>query len=116
MAKITIALEVIGTPYHVTLAFFRTRGKLAKVRTSDATGEAAVLAVEYWPGPNVTVALVQSLLIDERVAYWWGNGYLYEEYECRPHFTIGRGDLRGTTDVAPGQVYQLGGEYWRVYA
>lgn len=116
MAKITVALEVFDTPYHVTLAFFKTRGdKLPKVRTSLETGSAEVLAVEYWPGSNVTVALVDSRLVDDRVAYWWVNGYPYEGYSYRAHFTIGKGDLRSETAVAPGQVYQLGGEYWRVF-
>jgi len=114
-ARVTVALQVLCTDYHVTLCFFRTAGKLAKVSTSDAVGLATVTAVEYWPGPDVTVALVDSDLVRDRCRYWWPLGYKYQGHAYRAHFTIGRGDLRASTPVAPGQVYPVGAEYFRIY-
>lgn len=115
MPNFTAALEVLGTPYHVTVCFAECK-KAGKARTSQEFGELEVMAVEYWPIPDVTVALVDSALCDERAEYWHNLGYYYA-LGYRPHFTLGKGDLRDTltAKIMVGKLFRVGNEYCRVY-
>lgn len=47
-----------------------------------------VIAVEYWPRCNKTVAIVECHGAVARFDYWKSQGFVYD-YEYRPHITLG---------------------------
>lgn len=111
--KITGALEILGTDWHVTL-FFCDAVKLGKLKTSNRESRCTVIDVQYWEHVNLTVLILESDLINERRNYYKDLGYSYD-YEFIPHATVGRGNLvdeyRGKIDKS----YLVGNEYVRTF-
>lgn len=114
MANFTSALKVIGTDYHVTLSFFEINGKLPKISTMEGDGYGEVIGVEYWHKPDITVALIESNIVNERHRYYNDNGYTYM-YEFKPHFTLEQGDVSDAYDHLIGKKIAIGEEYFRIY-
>ena len=113
MSNFTAALEVIGTPYHVTLCFCPTV-KAGKFRTTNCTDKAKILSVQYWERVNLTVMVLESDLINARHEYYKKLGYTYA-YEFIPHATIGSGDLVSENTSIIGSTLEVGNEYARIY-
>lgn len=114
MAKFTAALNVLGTDYHVTLAFCEAR-KGGKIATSTAIADGVITDVVYWSGSNVTVALIDSELIRRRHQYYTDNGYPYEGYHHIPHATLSRFDDVVNFQHLKGTTVTLGDEYVRIW-
>jgi hypothetical protein len=114
MSKFTAALNVIGTDYHVTLAFCDAK-RGGKVHTSAAIADGLITDVVYWQGSNVTVALIDSELVRRRHQYYTDNGYPYEGYHHVPHATLSRGNTVADHLDLVGSIVTLGEEYIRIW-
>ena len=111
--KITGALEVLGSDWHVTL-FFCNAEKLGKFRTSNEEGLCYIVDVQYWERVDLTVLILKSDFINERHEYYKSLGYGYD-YEFIPHATVGKGDLVDKYKDKIGLSYFVGNEYVRSF-
>ncbi len=113
MTALTIALNVLETDFHVTLAFMQpTRTK--KASTTQNTGNGTVIDIVYWENCDLTVALIQSDFVMQRFQYWQSLGYSYE-YEFKPHFTLAKGNCVDYYSYLISKEIVLGEEYFRLY-
>lgn len=113
MTALTIALNVLDTDFHVTLAFMEPT-KTKKARNTQETGKATVFDIVYWSESDVTVALIHSHFVMERFEYWKSLGYTYN-YEFKPHFTLSKGNSVDYYQYMIGSDITLGEEYFRLY-
>jgi len=111
--KITAALEVLGTEWHVTLCFCDAE-KLGKFRTSSKEKAGIVVGVEYWERVDLTVLIIRSSFANERHGYYKSLGYTYA-YDFIPHATVGKGDLVNQYLSYIGRKIVLGNEYARTF-
>lgn len=111
--KITTALEILGTDWHVTLCFCDAK-KLGKFRTSNKAKAGVVTGVEYWEMVDLTVLVIKSSFANERHDYYKFLGYTYD-YEFIPHATVGKGDLVKEYSRYIGREIVLGNEYARTF-
>lgn len=113
----TAALRVSGMPYwHCTVAFC-TAVKAGKVAThSGILCNAKITGVEYWPGANVTVLLIEAEEILARQQYYESLGYPYEGFAYRPHVTVAYGaDKTAEYQGYVSRFLELENEYVRIY-
>jgi hypothetical protein len=118
MSKFTSALSVIsggidGYDLHLTTCFCDA-DKAGKFSTSNGSGKAVVIDVEYWERVDLTVLTVDCDFAVDRHEYFNSLGYAYD-YEFIPHITIGKGDLTKGFKFMKGEVMILGNEYARIY-
>lgn len=111
--KITGALEIIGTDWHVTL-FFCNAEKLGRIRTYDKESVCEIVDVQYWERVDLTVLILKSDLVNDRYEYYKNLGYGYD-YEFIPHATVGKGDLTSEYKNHIGTSYIIGNEYVRSF-
>jgi len=115
VVKFTAALNVIGTPWHVTLVFCDAK-HAGKVSTTAELDSGVITDVVYWPESNVTVALIDSVLIKTRHQYYVDKGYSYDGYDYKPHATLSRGNTTILNSGLIGCTVILGEEYVRTWS
>lgn len=101
---------------HITTMFsgLVPTGRMETTPTSVVTSFGSVVAVEYWPGPNKTVALVDCPCAITAHNNWKSHGFKYD-YEYRPHITICDGDETERYQSIVRTKFTVGSEYIRLF-
>lgn len=80
---------------HVTMAFMRAAESQyipCDALTGPLPSRSPIMAIEYWEGADVTVAVLNERDWKEARQVYDSLGLLYTGYEFRPHVTIAKGN------------------------
>lgn len=80
---------------HVTMAFMPVAESQyipCDALTGPLPSRSPIMAIEYWEGADVTVAVLNERDWKEARQVYDGLGLLYTGYEFRPHVTIAKGN------------------------
>lgn len=87
--------EIDQSKFHVTMAFMDAVPS-QYIHCDRLTGpmpsRSPIMAIEYWEGADVTVAVLNPLDWAEARHVYDGLGLLYTGYDFKPHVTLAKGN------------------------
>lgn len=86
---------------HVTMAFMPAAESQyipCDALTGPLPSRSPIMAIEYWEGADVTVAVLNERDWKEARQVYDSLGLLYTGYEFRPHVTIAKGNQRNEVE------------------
>lgn len=98
---------------HITTCFAKL-GRTKKCCTTSERGVAKVLKIEHWTNCDLTVAIVECELAEQRNKYFRENGFQTDENYIA-HITLAKHDEREKFAHLLDREFSVGDEYIRLY-
>lgn len=85
-------ISLVNTDKHLTMCFMDAAEVKKLPMANLETLVCKEFKVEYWPGPDITVIVVEDTVVNGVQKMLDECGYTYNEHEFKPHITMCKGD------------------------
>lgn len=85
-------LSSVATDKHLTICFMDASEVKRLPMTNLENIPCKEYRVEYWPGPDITVIVIEDDIVTDVQDRLTEIGYTYNEHEFKPHITMCKGN------------------------